>query len=202
MAGNVATGESFLRLAQWGVDSIRVGIGGGSICSTRINTGFGVPNLSAIFDCVSTWQAQVVAKKLPLVKPSLIIDGGIKTAGDIVKALAAGADFVMCGSLLAGTDETPGELVDIMGHPHKSYRGMASREAQTDFKGSSSSPEGIATHIPWKGSVDSILKDLAGNIKSGFSYAGARNIKELRLRAQFIKQTQAGQHESFTHILR
>lgn len=207
MAGNVATGEGFIRLAQWGADSIRVGIGGGSICSTRLNTGFGVPNLAAIFDCVNEWNKRIQdlrkhkTKNIPQ-KPALIIDGGVRNAGDIVKALAAGADFVMCGSLLAGTDETPGELVNMgQGMTEKSYRGMASREAQTDFKGSSSAPEGIATMVPYKGSVAKILNDLEGNIKSGFSYAGAKNIAELQQNAHFIKQTHAGQKESFTHIL-
>lgn len=213
MAGNVATGEAFVRLAQWGADSIRVGIGGGSICSTRINTGFGVPNLAVIFDCMTKWKEyNVVFKECGdgftrpvsgnFQKPTLIVDGGIKTAGDIVKALAAGADFVMCGSLLAGTAESPGEvLMNDDGRQVKVFRGMASREAQTNFKGTSSAPEGISTTIPFKGSVVPILQDLAGNIRSGFSYAGARNIEELRRNAHFIKQTHAGQHESFTHIL-
>lgn len=204
MAGNIASGAGFIRLAQWGVDSIRVGIGGGSICSTRINTGFGVPNLSAIFDCVNEWNNwhPVANPSNKPKKPSLIIDGGVKTAGDIVKALAAGADFVMCGSMLAATKETPGEIVNIgQGMTEKSYRGMASKEAQEAFKGTWTSKEGIATFLTYKGSVVPILNDLAGNIRSGFSYAGARNINELRQKAQFIKQTHAGQRESFTHIL-
>ena len=198
MAGNVATGDGFIRLAEWGVDSIRVGIGGGSICSTRLNTGFGVPNLAAIFDCVNTWPLRKITRQN---KPALIIDGGVRNAGDIVKALAAGADFVKCGSLLAGTDESPGEIITQHGYDFKVYRGMASFEAQNDFKGTSSAPEGISTTIPYKGLVKPILERLAGNIQSGFSYAGARNIVELRKNAQFIKQTHAGQHESFTHIL-
>ena len=211
MAGNVATGDGFVRLAEWGADSIRVGIGGGSICSTRLNTGFGVPNMSAIFDCVNAWKKHNTRALVTeddgwpeyesknLKRPSLIIDGGIKNAGDMVKALAAGADYIMCGSLLAGTDETPGEIV--FGN-QKVYRGMASRKAQTDFKGSSSAPEGITTTVPYKGPVEPILNDLAGNIRSGFSYAGARNLKELQAKAEFVKQTSAGQLESFTHILK
>lgn len=188
MAGNVATGEAFEALQAWGADSIRVGIGGGSICSTRIQTGHGVPNLSAIMEC-----AEVATTAI------LIADGGIKNAGDIVKALAAGADFVMLGSLLAGTDEAPGEL-NVTGMT-KVYRGMASREAQEDWRGKSSAPEGIATTIPYKGPVEPIFNNLVGNIKSGLSYSGATNIGGLFARAEFIRQTSAGQAESATHIL-
>jgi IMP dehydrogenase len=195
MAGNVATGKAFQDLSDWGADSIRVGIGGGSICSTRIQTGFGVPNLAAIFDCVQT-QAYKSGKT------KLIVDGGIKNSGDMVKAFAAGAHFVMCGSLLAGTDESPGEtFVDGNGVKMKNYRGMASREAQTDWRGKSSAPEGISTFIKHKGSVNPILDDIRGNIQSGFSYAGARNFTELSGKVQFIQQTSAGAAESFTHIL-
>jgi IMP dehydrogenase len=188
MAGNVATAEAFEALQHWGADSIRVGIGGGSICSTRIQTGHGVPNITAIMDC-----AKVATTA------TLIADGGIKNAGDIVKALAAGADFVMLGSLLAGTDESPGEL-NVTGMT-KVYRGMASREAQQDWRGKSSAPEGISTKIPYKGPVENIFNDLVGNIKSGLSYSGATNVRGLQTRAEFIKQTSAGQQESSTHIL-
>lgn len=192
MAGNVATGEAFEALQTWGADSIRVGIGGGSICSTRIQTGHGVPNLTAIMECTEV-----------ATSATLIADGGIKNAGDIVKALAAGADFVMLGSLLAGTDEAPGEVVESVLHAtrFKSYRGMASREAQEEWRGKSSAPEGIATMIPCKGSVVNIFNDLVGNIKSGLSYSGAVNIDGLFGRAEFIRQTSAGQSESSTHIL-
>jgi IMP dehydrogenase len=164
-----------------------------SICSTRIQTGHGVPNLSAIMDCAT------VARTA-----TLIADGGIKNAGDIVKALAAGADFVMLGSLLAGTDEAPGDLIESNVHgvgTKKAYRGMASREAQEDWRGKSSAPEGIATTIPYKGPVENIFNDLVGNIKSGLSYSGAVNIGGLQARSEFIRQTSAGQHESSTHIL-
>lgn len=198
MAGNVATDEAFEALQAWGANSIRVGIGGGSICSTRIQTGHGVPNITAIMEC-----AKVATTA------TLIADGGIKNAGDIVKALAAGADFVMLGSLLAGTDEAPGEvvepLIDTSGMHKikmKAYRGMASREAQQDWRGKSSAPEGIATTIPYKGPVELVFSDLVGNIKSGLSYSGAINVRGLQARAEFIKQTSAGQHESSTHILK
>lgn len=195
MVGNVATGQAFQDLSDWGADSTRVGIGGGSICSTRLQTGFGVPNLSAIFDCIQT-QAYKSGKT------KLIVDGGIKNSGDMVKAFAAGAHFVMCGSMLAGTDESPGEtFVDGNGVKMKNYRGMASREAQTDWRGKSSAPEGISTFIKHKGSVEPILNDIRGNIQSGYSYAGARNFHELAGKVQFIQQTNAGLGESQTHIL-
>jgi len=193
MAGNVATAQAFSALQEWGADSIRVGIGGGSICSTRIQTGHGVPNLTAIIECAAV-----------ATTATLIADGGIKNAGDIVKALAAGADFVMLGSLLAGTDEAPGEVVESLLHAtrFKSYRGMASREAQEEWRGKSSAPEGIATMIPCKGSIVNVFNDLVGNIKSGLSYSGAVDIDGLFAIAQFIRQTSAGQAESSTHILR
>ena len=195
MVGNVATGQAFQDLSDWGADSIRANVGGGSICSTRLNTGFGVPTMSTIFDCVQT-QAYKTGKT------KLIIDGGIKYTGDMVKAYAAGAHFVMCGSMLAGTDQSPGEtFIDGNGVKMKNYRGMASREAQNDWRGKSSAPEGISTFIKHKGSVEPILDDIRGNIQSGFSYAGARNFKELAGKVQFIQQTSAGMSESFTHIL-
>jgi IMP dehydrogenase len=191
IAGNVATLEAFEALSEWGADSIRVGIGGGSICSTRIVTGHGVPTFQSVLECSKTsYDTKIIA------------DGGIKTTGDMVKALAAGADFVMIGSMLSGTDETPGEvLVGAKGEKYKEYRGMASKEAQRDWRGKSSTPEGIATMVPYKGSVVDILKDLDGGIRSGLSYTGVRNIKELQSRAHFILQSSAAQLESNTHIL-
>ena len=191
MAGNVATLEAFNDLADWGADSIRVGIGGGSICSTRLNTGHGVPTYQSVVDCARSDR-----------DAKLIADGGIKNAGDIVKALAAGADFVMLGSMLAGTDESPGETFTSENKKYKVYRGMASRSAQMEWRGKSSSPEGVSTTIPHKGSVVDILQDITGNIKSGFSYTGATSLEILQSKATFIKQTHAGQLESSTHILR
>jgi len=191
MAGNVATLKAFNDLADWGADSIRVGIGGGSICSTRINTGHGVPTFQSIHDCsYSNRDAKLIA------------DGGIKNSGDIVKALAAGADFVMLGSMLAGADESPGEIFTSGNKKYKVYRGMASRSAQMDWRGQSSSPEGISTTIPYKGPVADILQDIAGNVRSGFSYTGARDLREFQSKATFLSQTPAGQFESSTHILR
>jgi len=192
MAGNVATEQAFKALANWGADSIKVGIGGGSICSTRIQTGHGIPTLQSIMDCRNI-AAQTGVK--------LIADGGIKNSGDIVKALAAGADFVMLGSLLAGTYETPGQIVTTPKGKMKIYRGMASKEAQNHWKGSVSSQEGISTYIPYKGNVSKILKDLEVGIRSGFSYSGAKNLTELWEHAIFIQQTNASCKESSTHIL-
>ena len=191
MAGNVATAEGYVALSDWGADSVRCNVGGGSICSTRIQTGFGVPGLHTIFECD---KVHTGAK--------IIADGGIKTSGDIVKALAAGADFVMLGSLLSGTNQAPGEVLKLAnGKRYKTYRGMASKEAQRDWKGKYSSNEGVSAVVPTKGSVLGILEDLRNGIASGFSYAGARNLAELQQKAQFIRQTNAGRVESSAHIL-
>ena len=191
MAGNVATLEAFDALASWGADSIRVGIGGGSICSTRLGAGHGLPTLQSVFDCSrTTYDTKIIA------------DGGIKTTGDMVKALAAGADFVMVGSMLAGADETPGEVfIDANGKKQKEYRGMASSTAQRSWRGKSSTPEGVATVVPYKGPVGDIVQDIVGGIRSGLSYTGVRSIKELQARAKFVLQSGASQLESNTHIL-
>ena len=191
MAGNVATLEAFEDLSEWGADSIRVGIGGGSICSTRIVTGHGLPTFQSILECAKTsYDTKIIA------------DGGIKTTGDMVKALAAGADFVMVGSLLSGTDETPGEvLVGAKGEKYKEYRGMASKEAQRSWRGKSSTPEGVSTVVPYKGPVRNILEDFDGGIRSGLSYTGVRNIKELQSKRHFVLQSSAAQLESNTHIM-
>tara|TARA_R100000234_G_scaffold67841_1_gene41414 strand:- start:2691 stop:3755 length:1065 start_codon:yes stop_codon:yes gene_type:complete len=190
MAGNVATGQASLDLSSWGADSIRVGIGGGSICSTRLVSGHGSPTLQSIIDCVH--------EGCPV---PIIADGGMKTSGDIVKALAAGADFVMLGSMLAGTDQAPGQLFDNGNRKYKVYRGMASSEAQVNWRGKTSTPEGVSTTIPYKGDVNGILEDLKGGIQSGMSYSGARTITELQSNARFVQQTSAGRGESYTHIL-
>jgi IMP dehydrogenase len=192
MAGNVATPEGFNRLADWGANSIRVGIGGGSICSTRIQTGHGVPTLQSIIDCARTDRDAI-----------LIADGGIKNSGDIVKALAAGADVVMLGSLLAGTDETPSETFrDRDGRCFRAYRGMASAEAQKAWRGKTCSLEGVSTTIPCKGSVKNVVEELLTGVRSGLSYSGARDISELQSKARFILQSHAASIESSTHILR
>lgn len=191
MAGNVATFESCCRLASWGANSIRIGIGGGSICSTRIQTGHGVPSLQSILDCSS----------IPL-DVTLIADGGIKNSGDIAKALAAKADFVMIGSLLAGTDCTPGDVISTeSNNKRKVYRGMASKDAQMDWRGKSSSLEGISTTVPYKGATVDVVDQLENGIRSAFSYSGARTIKEYWSKSRFIEQTSSGLTESKTHIL-
>ena len=191
MAGNVATLGGFNDLADWGADSIRCGIGGGSICTTRIQTGHGVPGFETILECAKSDR-----------DAKIIIDGGIKSSGDIVKALAAGADFVMLGSLLAGTTESPGEVVTYTdGSKRKAYRGMASKKAQEAWRGKSSVPEGIATTVHYKGSVTNIVKDLVGGIKSGCSYSGAKDLKQLRAHSVFIRQSSAAKYESSAHIL-
>jgi IMP dehydrogenase len=190
MAGNVATLQGVNDLADWGADSVRCNIGGGSICSTRIQTGHGLPGLQTIFECVKTDR-----------DVAIIADGGIRNSGDIVKALAAGADAVMCGSLLSGTTESPGEVFEGRdGFKYKSYRGMASKEAQMKWRGKYSSFEGVSTQVPFRGTVVKILEDLERGIRSGFSYTGAHNLKELQTKASFIRQTSAGLGESRTHI--
>lgn len=190
MAGNVATLAGINDLADWGADSVRCNIGGGSICSTRIQTGHGVPGLQTIIDCAKTDR-----------DVKIIADGGIRNSGDIVKALAAGADAVMCGSLFAGTTETPGvAFKDGQGHTWKEYRGMASKEAQMSWRGKYSSFEGVSARVPCRGPVVDIVSDLEKGIRSGLSYSGARSISEFQARAKFIVQTPAGQSESNTHI--
>jgi IMP dehydrogenase len=191
MAGNVATLEGFNDLSDWGSDSIRVGIGGGSICSTRLQTGHGVPTLQSVIDCSRSDRDTL-----------LIADGGIKNSGDMVKALAAGADLLMCGSLLSGTDETPGEIIQTVGGQKKKvYRGMASREAQKSWRNAVGSIEGIATTVVAKGPVANVLLDLSWGIKSGLSYSGASDLSQFRAVATLVEQSPAGAKESNTHIL-
>jgi len=191
MAGNVATLQGINDLSDWGADSVRCNIGGGSICSTRIQTGHGMPGLATIFECAKTDR-----------DVKIIADGGLKNSGDIVKALAAGADAVMCGSVFSGTDETPGKIIEESdGSRWKNYRGMASKEAQVTWRGRYSSNEGVSARVPYRGSVDKLLEDIERGIRSGLSYSGARNIAELQMKAEFVIQTNAGLGESKTHIL-
>ena len=191
MAGNVATLEAFNQLSDWGADSIRVGVGGGSICSTRIQTGHGVPTLQSIMDCSQTDRNTM-----------LIADGGIKNSGDIVKALAAGADMVMLGSMLAGTTETPGEIIYLDGSRCKAYRGMASKDAQIQWRGHTASIEGVSSTVPLKGDVTNVISEIMTGVRSGMSYTGVRTLRELCLKSNFIRQTSAGSVESSTHINR
>jgi IMP dehydrogenase len=188
IAGNVATAEGFKFLQDAGADAIKVGIGPGSVCTTREVTGAGVPQLSAILDCVSLQE-----------EAAIISDGGCKNSGDIVKVLAAGADMVMLGSLLAGTDEAPGERrVDPQGKVWAPYRG----QSIFGVNASHYTPEGISGWVEAKGPLKGTLDALAGGIRSGLSYVGARNLEELRAKANFVQVTQATHIESGTRVLR
>ena len=202
VGGNVATPEGVRDMAEAGADAVKVGVGAGSICITRIVTGFGVPQLSAILECAAE------ARRLGL---PLIADGGIRTSGDITKALAAGASTVMLGSLLAGTDESPGVAVVRQGRRYKVVRGMASLTANVARKRIGRDeelsqedwekvvPEGVEAMVPYRGAVRDILYQLVGGLRSGMSYAGARTIPELWARAEFIRIPPAGQRESAPH---
>jgi len=192
MAGNVATYAGADYLASCGADIIKAGIGGGSVCSTRIKTGFGVPMLTCIQDCARTDR-------------SIVADGGLRTSGDIVKALAFGADFVMIGGMLAGTDPTPGKVITKDdGTKIKRYRGMASREAQEDFLGQMhewKTAEGVSTEVAYSNNQDGIMADISGGLRSGLTYAGADTISELQRKLNFVLVTQAGRIESMPHKL-
>lgn len=192
MAGNVATYAGADYLASCGADIIKAGIGGGSVCSTRIKTGFGVPMLTCIQDCARTDR-------------SIVADGGLKAAGDIVKALAFGADFVMMGGMLAGTGPTPGEVIEKTdGTKVKQYRGMASREAQENFLGVMhewKTAEGVAAEVPYRDDEELIIADIVGGLRSGLTYAGADSISELQRKLNYIEITPAGRHESLPHKL-
>ncbi len=198
--GNIATGEAARALAKIGADSIKVGVGPGSICTTRVVAGVGLPQLSAVHEA---------AKALKGSRTKLIADGGIRFSGDIVKALAAGADSVMIGSLLAGTEEAPGELIIYEGRRFKSYRGMGSIEAMEDgskdryFQDVEDDikklvPEGISGRVPFKGSISEVLYQLVGGLRAGMGYCGAKNLEKLK-NAKFVKITAAGIQENHPH---
>lgn len=189
LAGNVATYAGADYLASCGADIIKVGIGGGSVCTTRIKTGFGIPTLTSIRECAR-------------VDRSIVADGGIKAAGDIVKALAFGADFVMIGSLLSGTRPTPGEVKIVDGKKVKQYRGMASAEAQEDFIGVMTdwkTAEGVATYVPYREDEEKIIADFIGGLRSGLTYAGSADIRELQRKLDYVLITPAGRYESLPH---
>lgn len=204
IAGNIATYEGAKALALAGVDAVKVGIGPGSICTTRIISGCGVPQIYAIQEVVRALKN----KKIPI-----IADGGIKHSGDVVKALAFGASFVMIGSLFAGTDEAPGEIFEDSpigsGKKYKLYRGMGSlgamnegskdRYGQEKVIGGKLVPEGVEARVPYKGSVINIIEQLTGGLRSGMGYVGAKNIKELQKKAKFVQITSAGFKESHVH---
>ncbi len=200
MAGNVATNAGADYLASKGADIIKVGIGPGSACTTRIKTGFGVPQLYAIHDCAR-------------VDRSIVADGGIKTSGDIVKALAFGADFVMIGGMLAGTYHTPGQVVwdndgtgGYLASGHKIFRGMASKEVAEDYLGGLTewkTSEGIATTVIYKNEkeTEDILADIIGGLRSGMTYSGAANIRELQRKLDYIEVSRSAYSEGTPHIL-
>ncbi|OFX01183.1 MAG: IMP dehydrogenase [Alphaproteobacteria bacterium RIFCSPHIGHO2_12_FULL_63_12] len=201
VAGNVATFEGAKALIDAGADAIKVGIGPGSICTTRIVAGVGVPQLTAVMDA---------ARAAKGTGATIIADGGVKYSGDVAKALAAGADCVMIGSLLAGTDEAPGEIFLYQGRPYKSYRGMGSISAMA--RGSADRyfqadvqeqmklvPEGIEGQTPYKGPAGPILHQLVGGVRASMGYVGAPTIEELQRRARFVKITNAGLRESHVH---
>ena len=189
MAGNVSTYEGFMRLSDAGADSVRVGIGGGSVCTTRIVSGHGMPTLSSIMD---------IRERLPYGEGAAIIaDGGIRNSGDAAKALAAGANAVMLGSYLAGTDESPGEVID----GRKVFRGMASKAAQEDGNGKASVVEGVSTTVPYKGSVAGLIEDFAGGLGSALSYTGANNLREFHEESMYIRSSYASTHESKPHAI-
>src|SRR3990172_427911 len=200
VAGNVGTADGAEALVKAGADAIKVGVGPGSICTTRVIAGVGVPQVTAIGDVARVAQRYDIP---------VIADGGIKYSGDITKALAAGARSVMIGNLFAGTDEAPGEVVLYQGRTYKVYRGMGSieamkkgsrdRYAQDDMIESKLVPEGIEGRVPYKGSIAGMIYQLVGGLKAGMGYTGSRNVEELRKKARFIKVTLAGLRESHVH---
>ncbi len=201
VAGNIATADGAKALIDAGADSIKVGIGPGSICTTRIVAGVGVPQLTAIMDAVSVAHARDIP---------VIADGGIKYSGDLAKALAAGADCAMIGSLLAGTDETPGEVFLYQGRSYKTYRGMGSvgamargsadRYFQQDIKDSLKLvPEGVEGQVPYKGAAATVLHQLSGGLRAAMGYVGARTLAELHQKAEFVRISGAGLRESHVH---
>jgi len=201
IAGNVATEEGAEALIRAGVDAVKVGVGPGSICTTRIIAGVGVPQMSAIRDCVR------VASKYDI---PVVADGGIKYSGDIVKAIGAGAHCVMVGGLFAGTEESPGETIFFQGRSYKVYRGMGSLEAmkqgsrdryfQDEMEGPLKLvPEGIEGRVPFRGNLSASVYQLVGGLKAGMGYTGSRTIEDLRKKARFIRITAAGLRESHVH---
>jgi len=199
IAGNIATGDAYKRLSSAGAHAIRTSVGSGSICTTRIQTGHGMPTFQAILDCQ--------AARLEMINNDsenvayIIADGGIKNSGDIVKSLAAGADFAMLGSMLSGTRETPGKIItNSEGKKVKRYNGMASKAAQKNWKGTYNSIEGVASYVTYKGTTSKVINEIMSNIRSGMSYSGASNLKELQSYSQFVKQTASSHTEGNPHI--
>jgi IMP dehydrogenase len=202
IGGNIATAAAALALVEAGADGVKVGIGPGSICTTRIIAGVGVPQITAVSD---------VADALKGTGVPLIADGGVRYSGDVAKALAAGAYAVMLGSLFAGTEEAPGEVELFQGRSYKSYRGMGSLGAMSQQQGSSDRyfqesnaveklvPEGIEGRVPYKGSLLAVIHQLLGGIRASMGYTGSHNIQTMHEKAQFVRVTSAGMRESHVH---
>jgi IMP dehydrogenase len=187
IAGNVATSHAAIDLEFWGADAIRVGIGGGSLCTTRVQTGFGIPNVTSLQECADAVTVPIIAC------------GGIKSSGDIAKALAVGASSVILGSLLAGTDETPGEIIQ---RPHghvKKYRGAASRETKLVHGQQQRNVEGESTYVPYKGPVGLVVDNLMDGLRSALSYAGSSNLSQFN--PEYVVVTGAGMREAKPHLL-
>lgn len=187
IAGNIATKEAAQELESWGADGLRVGIGGGSLCTTRVKTGFGVPNVSCLEDIVSVAKTPVMA------------DGGIRSSGDISKALAIGASSVMLGSLIAGTDEAPGQIVETQKGLYKRYRGSASLETKVTHGQKARNVEGESTTIPYKGGVKFIVNGLIDGVKSALSYGGAQTLEDFN--PPYVQVTNSGINEAKPHLL-
>ena len=200
IAGNIATGEAAAFLIEAGADAIKVGIGPGSICTTRMVAGVGIPQISAVADCVAVARRHGVP---------VIADGGIKFSGDVAKAIAAGASSVMLGSLLAGTDEAPGELILYQGRSYKSYRGMGSigamvkgskdRYGQAGTADENLVPQGIEGRVPHRGSISKIIAQIVGGLRAGMGFTGSRTIKEMQEQSRFVRITGSGLRESHVH---
>jgi IMP dehydrogenase len=201
VAGNIASAEAARDLVEAGADAVKTGIGPGSICTTRVVAGAGVPQITAIMNTIDGLQD----KSVPL-----IADGGIKFSGDVTKAIAAGGSSVMIGNLFAGTDESPGELVFYQNRSYKVYRGMGSLEAMKqgsrdrygqddELSESKLVPEGIEGRVPYKGTIASLVSQLVGGLRAGMGYCGCRSIAELQSRAEFIRITSMGLRESHVH---
>ena len=201
IGGNVATPEGALELARAGADAVKVGMGPGSICTTRIIAGIGVPQISAILE---------IKKALVGRDISIIADGGVRFSGDIAKAIAAGADSVMLGGLFAGTEEAPGEVELFQGRSFKTYRGMgsigamteredANRYSQEDVESDKLVPEGIEGRVPYKGWVINVINQLVGGLRQSMGYIGCKNISQMQKDSQFVEITNAGMTESHVH---
>mgnify|MGYP001552837006 CR=1 FL=1 len=192
IAGNIATYEGAKDLIDWGADGLRVGIGGGSLCTTRIETGHGIPNITAL---------EAVVRAAQVYDIPVMADGGIRSAGDVAKAIAVGADSVMLGSLLSGTEETPGKVIEKRGTLFKRYRGSASLETKTEHGQRQNNVEGESTVVPFKGGVTNVIIKLVDGLRSALSYTGAHNLEEYKSKSKYVAVTNAGLREANPHLI-